>query len=292
MILIAESGSTKCDWVAINPDGSEHTRFSTMGFNPYFHSASFIEEELVENEAIIKLRAKIAFVYFYGAGASSEGLQDIVKDGLTKVFVNANVRVDHDLLASAYSTYTGEPAITCIIGTGSNSCYFDGNEVSEVVPALAYILGDEGSASYIGKRLVSDFLYKKLPQEMADDFFNTYQLDKDEVITSVYNKPNANVYLASFSRFAGKHMHTTYVQEIIREGFSKFADIHIACFDNCREVPVHFVGSVGSIFQDILLEVLEERGMKLGQILRKPVDGLIKYHLEYLRVLDVYQKQT
>ena len=127
---------------------------------------------------------------------------------------------------------------------------------------------------------------------MADDFFNTYQLDKDEIITSVYNKPNANVYLASFSRFAGKHMHTAYVQEIIREGFSKFADIHIACFDNCREVPVHFVGSVGSIFQDILLEVLEERGMKLGQILRKPVDGLIKYHLEYLRVLDVYQKQT
>ncbi len=289
MILIAESGSTKCDWVVLNSDGTEHKRFSTMGFNPYFHSASFIHEELSENEVVKTIYSQVEFVYFYGAGASSESLKDIVKDGLQQVLPNAHVSVDHDLVASAYSTYTGEPAITCIIGTGSNSCFFDGAEVSEEVPALAYILGDEGSASFIGKRLVSDFLYKKLPAEMAEDFFNTYQLDKDEIITSVYNKPNANVYLASFSRFAGKHMENPYVKQIVREGFAKFADIHIACFDNCKEVPVHFVGSVGAIFHEILEEVLEERGMRLGQIMRKPVDGLIKYHLEYLKVLDAYK---
>jgi N-acetylglucosamine kinase-like BadF-type ATPase len=260
-----------------------------MGFNPYFHSASFINEELSENEVVKTIRTQVEFVYFYGAGASSESLKDIVKDGLQQVLPNAHVNVDHDLVASAYSTYTGEPAITCIIGTGSNSCYFDGETVSEEVPALAYVLGDEGSASFIGKRLVSDFLYKKLPTEMAEDFFNTYQLDKDEIITSVYNKPNANVYLASFSRFAGKHMEHPYVKMIVREGFAKFADIHIACFDNCKEVPVHFVGSVGAIFHEILEEVLEERGMRLGQIMRKPVDGLIKYHLEYLKVLDAYK---
>lgn len=289
MILIAESGSTKCDWVVLKSDGSEFARFSTMGFNPYFHSASFIEEELSENKVIKKIHKKVEHVYFYGAGASSETLKDIVKDGLERVVPNAFVRVDHDLVASAYSTYTGEPAITCILGTGSNSCYFDGASVSEEVPALAYILGDEGSASFIGKKLVSDFLYKKLPTEMAEDFYNTYQLDKDEIITSVYNKPNANVYLASFSRFAGKHMENPYVKTIVREGFAKFADIHIACFDNHKEVPIHFVGSVGAIFHEILEEVLEERGMRLGQIMRKPVDGLIKYHLEYLKVLEAYQ---
>lgn len=289
MILIAESGSTKCDWVVLNSDGSEYKRFSTMGFNPYFHSATFIYEELSDNAAFKAVGETIEFVYFYGAGASSESLKDIIKDGLQMVLPEAVVNVDHDLVASAYSTYTGEPAITCIIGTGSNSCFFDGETVSEEVPALAYILGDEGSASFIGKRLVSDFLYKKLPAEMAEDFYNTYQLDKDEIITSVYNKPNANVYLASFSRFAGKHMEHPYVKKIVREGFEKFADIHIACFSNCKLVPVHFVGSVGAIFHEILEDVLAERNMKLGQIMRKPVDGLIKYHLEYLKVLEAYK---
>ena len=289
MILIAESGSTKCDWVALNPDGSEYKRFSTMGFNPYFHSAPFIREELSSNAVVSNINGSVDFVYFYGAGASSESLKDIIHDGLKQVFVNATINVDHDLVASAYSTYTGEPAITCILGTGSNSCYFDGETVSDEVPALAYILGDEGSASFIGKRLVSDFLYKRLPEEMAVDFFDTYGLDKDEIFTSVYNKPNANVYLASFSRFAGKHMEHPYVKMIVREGFAKFADIHIGCFGNATEVPVHFVGSVGAIFHEILEEVLEERGFRLGQIMRKPVDGLIKYHLKYLNILNAYQ---
>lgn len=292
MILIAESGSTKCDWVALNPDGTERIRFSTMGFNPYFHSAPFIHEELGGNATVAKIKGDIDYVYFYGAGASSESLKDIIKDGLQRVMPQAHINVDHDLVASAYSTYTGVPAITCIIGTGSNSCYFDGELVSEEVPALAYVLGDEGSASFIGKRLVADFLYKRLPAEMAEDFYHTYQLDKDEIITSVYNKPNANVYLASFSRFAGKHMEHPYVKMIVREGFAKFADIHIACFENCREVPIHFVGSVGAIFHEILEDVLSERGMTMGQIMRKPVDGLIKYHIEYLKVLDAYQTQS
>ena len=292
MILIAESGSTKCDWVVLNPDGTEHVRFSTMGFNPYFHSAPFIEEELGSNAVVRSIKSSVDYVYFYGAGASSESLKDIIKDGLQRIMPGAKINVDHDLVASAYSTYTGVPAITCILGTGSNSCYFDGESVSEEVPALAYVLGDEGSASFIGKRLVSDFLYKRLPAEMAEDFYLTYQLDKDEIITSVYNKPNANVYLASFSRFAGKHMENPYVRMIVREGFAKFADIHIACFKNCREVPMHFVGSVGAIFHEILEDVLAERGMNMGQIMRKPVDGLIKYHVEYLKVLEVYQAQS
>jgi hypothetical protein len=131
-------------------------------------------------------------------------------------------------------------------------------------------------------------LYKRLPKDLADDFYETYGVDKDEIITSVYNKPNANVYLASYSRFAGKHMTHPYVKMIVREGFAKFADIHIGCFPQCKDVPVHFVGSVGAIFHEVLEDVLAERGFQMGQIMRKPVDGLIKYHIEFLKVLEAY----
>ena len=160
MILIAESGSTKCDWVVLNSDGSEHKRFSTMGFNPYFHSATFIYEELSDNDAFKAVGSTIEFVYFYGAGASSESLKDIIKDGLQMVLPQAEVSVDHDLVASAYSTYTGEPAITCIIGTGSNSCFFDGETVSEEVPALAYVLVMRDPQALLESALLQTFYTK------------------------------------------------------------------------------------------------------------------------------------
>ena len=288
MILIVESGSTKSDWVLVEKQ-KEVGRYKTMGFNPFFHNETIIYNSIRQNTDLRKISVEVNQIFFYGAGCSSEELNLIVKKAFSRFFVNAEVTVDHDLLACALATYNGEPSISCILGTGSNSCLFDGTELSEAVPALGYILGDEGSASFIGKRLVSDFLYKRLPSELAVDFYETYGLDKDEIITSVYNKPNANVYLASFSRFAGKHMAHPYIKMIVREGFEKFADIHIGCFHNATEVPVHFVGSVGAIFHETLEEVLIERGFRMGQIMRKPVDGLIKYHLDYLNILNAYQ---
>ena len=291
MIFIIESGSTKSDWVLVD-DKSKQTFYKTIGFNPYFHSAELVSSEIKKNKEIIGHASSVKKIFFYGAGCSSEKMNNTIEKGIQSVFKDAEIFVEHDLLACAFATYEGEPGISCIIGTGSNSCHFDGVNLNEEVPALGYVLGDEGSASFIGKRLVSDFLYKRLPAEIAEDFYLTYQLDKDEIITSIYNKPNANVYLASFSRFAGKHMENPYVKMIVREGFAMFADIHIACFEACREVPIHFVGSVGAIFHELLADVLAERGMNLGQIIRKPVDGLIKYHVEYLKILDIYQAKS
>jgi len=171
-------------------------------------------------------------------------LKSIVKKALDLVFVHAKNCVGHDLDAAAFALFYGEPLVACILGTGSNSCYFDGGKVREELPSLAYVLGDEGSASYIGKKLVSDFLYKRMPEELYNDFKKNFKLDKNKIFDAVYNKPNANVFLGSFGPFAGKHAQHPYVREIILEGFLKFIHIHVACFPEAKDVQISFVGAV------------------------------------------------
>ncbi|MEO1945389.1 MAG: ATPase, partial [Candidatus Thioglobus sp.] len=165
IILIADSGSTKCDWLAINEQGVELRQFSTMGFNPYFHTSEIVESELKKNTNMVELAPNVGRVFFYGAGSSSTEMCSIIENGLRKVMPQADISVGHDLEGAAFSTWSGTPAITCILGTGSNSCYFDGDSVYEEVPSLAYILGDEGSGSWFGKRLLQAFFYKQLPRE-------------------------------------------------------------------------------------------------------------------------------
>jgi N-acetylglucosamine kinase-like BadF-type ATPase len=286
MILIAESGSTKCDWVLLDLQGREIDRWNTMGFNPYFHSADKVVEVLTQTPGLNIWCDKITQTWFYGAGCSSPELKAIIKSGLDRVFYHAENHVDHDLNAAAYALYNGKPNIACILGTGSNSCFFDGQEVSEEVPALAYILGDEGSASYIGKRLVADFLYKKLPPDLYKDFERTYKPTKDEIIHRVYSQPHANVYLAGFGPFAGKHKDHPYIIGIVREGIRKFIEIHVLCYPQAREVEVNFVGSVAKAFEDILREELAAKNLHFGRVLAKPVNSLINYHINYMGVLQ------
>lgn len=282
MIYLAESGSTKCDSVFLTDDGKEVTRMSTMGFNPYFHSSDFINQKLSEEKTVQDLSQEVKQVFFYGAGCSTPAMNKIVSDGLEKTFPNAVVKVDHDLMACAYATYTGEPAISCILGTGSNSVFFDGTNIREEVPALAYILGDEGSAGYIGKQLLSSFLYRKMPAEALLDFEKTFALTKDDIIQNVYSKPHANVYLASFAPFAYKHIQHPFFWEVVFKGFKKFLEIHVLCYPEARKVPVHFVGSIAFHFSDILDEALQHLKLKKGNIIQKPVRGLIDYHKRFL----------
>ena len=204
MILIAESGSTKTDWVLVN-DQNEITIFKTMGFNPFFHTSEFIAEKIKENKEFYQASKNAERLYFYGAGCSSNEMNQIVKTGLSLIYPNSLIDVDHDLLACALSTYKGEPAISCILGTGSNSCYFDGQTLREEVPAIAYILGDEGSGSYYGKQLLRDYLYNQLPNSINEDFENQFGSTKSDIFENVYMKPHANVYLASFMKFLNRH---------------------------------------------------------------------------------------
>lgn len=286
MIMISESGSTKCDSILLNAKGQEVTRFTTMGFNPYFHTAELIYDELGKVSALQSFGSQIQFVFFYGAGCSSAALNDIVKQGISKALPTAEVKVDHDLLAAAYSTYRGVPQISCIIGTGSNSVFFDGRHIYEEVPALAYILGDEGSGSYLGKKLLSTYLYKKLPPDLLRSFESEFGLSKDEIIYSVYNRPNANVWLASFAKFFGENKNHEWIRRVVKEGFEAFRDIHILCFKEAQSSEVNFVGSVAFHFRDILQSVLEEKGLHFGYVLERPLEGLVAYHIQYLKILE------
>jgi len=286
MYLIAESGSTKCDWICLDSNGVEANRFYTMGFNPFFHSAEFIQEELSSDLKIREIVGSVEQIYFYGAGCSSEELKDIIKEGLHRVFPNATLSVDHDLVAAAYSTYSGKPEVACILGTGSNSCYFDGESVREEVPALAYILGDEGSASYLGKKLIAAYLYNKLPEELHKAFEEKYDLTKADIFNRVYNQPHANVYLAGFGRFVGKHSEHPFLINMVREGFQDFIETHVLCFEEAPQAEINFVGSVAYHFQDLLDEVLKQKGLTLGKVVGKPVDGLVSYHLNFMKILE------
>ena len=281
-VLIADSGSTKCDWQLLDASGKEIMEFHTMGFNPYFHSADKVEEVMSAHADVRSICGEVTHVYFYGAGSSTAPLCAIIEEGLQRVFQSAEVKVDHDLVGAAYSTYDGRPGVTCIIGTGSNSCHFDGDEVTEEVPALAYILGDEASGSWHGKRLLAARLYRHLPAEVEADFDATYGFSKDDIIDRVYLEPDPNVFLASFMTFIGKHRSQPLFQAWLSEGFRAFLNVHVKCFDGWRNEPVHFIGSVAYHFQEELRAECAKDGIEVGSIIKKPIDGLASYHLKHI----------
>lgn len=281
MILIADSGSTKCDWAVIDAKGTRLGNYQTMGLNPYFHDEDTIENAIVSNPGFHAIAPGVTHIFFYGAGSSTEQMCAIMKAGLQRVFKRADILVDHDLLGCAMATYDGEPCMSCILGTGSNSCYFDGNDVYQEVPSLAYILGDEASGSWYGKILLREYFYKLLPADLLQSFEERYAPSKDEIINKVYREPNANVYLASFMKFIGEHKDHPHVKRWITDGMVHFIDMHVKTFPMWKEVPVHFVGSIGAIFEDCLKEAATKTGIRLGRIVRKPIDQLVEYHVKY-----------
>jgi N-acetylglucosamine kinase-like BadF-type ATPase len=268
--------------MVIDAAGKALIEFNTMGFNPYFHDSDLVEQKMKSTPEAMGVAQEIDKVFFYGAGSSTEALCAVIREGLQRVFTEAAVFVGHDLDGAAYSTYEGSPAITCIIGTGSNSCFFDGQKTHEVVPALAYILGDEASGSWFGKRLLTAHLYHKLDPAVNEDFVNTFQFSKDDIVNRVYQESDANVFLASFMTFIGRHQDTPQIISLLEEGFQAFVDAHIKCYSNYQEVPVHFVGSVAYHFQPILRHVCEREGLTVGQIIKRPIDGLASYHVRYI----------
>ncbi len=280
MLLIADSGSTKCDWRLVAEDKT-YREFKSMGFNPYFHDEAFIEQELEKNSDLMAYAEKVTAIFFYGAGCSSTALKRIVDRGLSRVFTKAQIYVDHDLVAAAFAVYEDEPCISCILGTGSNSCHFDGDIVREEVPALAFILGDEGSGSYFGKKVLADFLYKKLPENLHKELKEKHGLTKDVIMDRVYMKPNANVYLASFMKTITQFKDEPYVKEMFLNGFVHFLENHVKCYRDASKVKTHFIGSVAYYNSDLLKEAAGKCGVTVGKILKKPIDGLYDYHIAH-----------
>lgn len=275
MFIVVESGSTKADWMLI--DGPREVLCCTKGFNPYFHTKQDILLELNAQIELDLIKKDVEQIFFYGAGCSDPELNIIIEQGLKAFFINANIKVNHDLNACAYACYNDKPEIACILGTGSNSCYYNGREVLEVLPALGYILGDEASGNYFGKRILADFLYEKLPNSMVNEL-KAMGLNKSVIVENVYKKPDANVYIASFMPILIRHKDLEYSQSIIREGFQSFIDLHVKCYSNYMDCEVNFVGSLAFFLKEELISVCVENEISIGCIIRRPLDKLVKYH--------------
>ena len=284
MILIAESGSTKTDWVLIDESNKKHY-FKTIGFNPFFHATDFIISTISLNKNLTSFSKSITKLYFYGAGCSSEKMNNVVLSALKSLFPNASSTVDHDLKACALATYEGVPSISCILGTGSNSCFFDGKTIREEVPAIAYVLGDEGSGAFYGKQLLKDYLYNRLPIEIKNDLETKLEISKQKIFDNVYMKPHANVYLASFMKFISTFKDHPYVITMVKEGMDEFVKTHVCCYPESKNVKTHFIGSISKIYEKELKYAADKNGIILGNIIRKPVENLVDYHLRQLQLI-------
>ena len=276
MIIIAESGSTKTNWIT-----ADNNLYQTIGFNPLFDTTETIYNELMKHPDLLKVRTDFRKVFFYGASCSSDERNEIVRAALKKYFTNAAViKVDHDLKAAAVATYDGRPGIACILGTGSNSCLYDGKEIYEEVPSLGYVLGDEGSGAYFGKKIIAAYLYHELPEATQRILKEQYKLEKEEILKHVYKQPNANVYLATFAKVMNETTDTAYMDQLAEDGFTDFFNHHVACYKNYRQYPVHFVGSIAFHFKHVLQKVATAKGCELGKVDRNPVYSLLAWHME------------
>lgn len=277
MIIVADSGSSKTDWLIESPD-SEPEEFGTAGLNPYFlNEKEIIKIVQTQGSEFVKKAAQVTEIYFFGAGCSSPDRREIVSNALSHIFPKAFVSVDSDLLGSAYATCGHAKGFCCVLGTGSNISFFDGENIFEGKHGLGYVLGDEGSGSWLGKVLITDYLYGNMPPEIAEQFQKTYKVDKETVINHVYQKAAPNSYLASFARFLSATRKTDYAQEVLKNGLLAFINDCIKTYPDHGEYNCHFVGSIAYHFADELRVLCEENGVHVGKIIKKPIYDLLAF---------------
>lgn len=280
MHLIVDSGSTKGDWRAIT--GNEvilQTR--TPGLNPAVLSDEEIIRRISDNKELVEISSKISRVFFYGAGCGTRKPKTRLKNILTSIFAVADISVFEDTQAAVRSV-TSTKGIICILGTGSNSCYFDGENIHQPVASLGYKIMDEAGGFYFGRELIRDYFYQKMPESVAREFKNRFHPDPDEIKFNLYQKPHPNAYVASFASFMFmeeiRTLADTYFYDLIKKGIATFIDCRILSFETAHELPIHFVGSIAYFAKEIIEECLQQNNLKLGNIIRHPIDGLISYH--------------
>ena len=281
MILIADGGSTKCDWILLDFNGEVALKTRTQGLNPAVVKGEILTTRLQANDELMQVADSVTKIFFYGAGCGTEKPNLALKKIFETVFKNAKVDVKEDTYAAAYSVAT-EPGIVCILGTGSNSSYFDGKDVYTTIPSLGYILMDEASGNYFGKKLIRDYYYKKMPEDLRKEFEEKFDLSADSIKENIYKKDNPNVYLANFAEFMFRAERNDYFYSVLKKGIKDFFKNRIKPYDNYQELPVHFVGSIAFFSSDIINKVAKKYGVTIGNIVRRPIDGLIEYHRRQL----------
>jgi N-acetylglucosamine kinase-like BadF-type ATPase len=280
MILIADSGSTKTHWVLISEKNTVDEVF-TRGINPFYQDEKDIADEIELHLLPSLSTASINEIFFYGAGCSFPEKKALVSKALGRHFPDAVIEVQSDLLGAARSLLGRSSGIACIIGTGSNSCFYDGKDIVQNVSPLGYILGDEGSGAVLGKMLVSDVLKNQLPESLKQKFMEQYELTPAEILENVYKKPFPNRYLARFTPFLKENLSEGSIEDIVIRGFRDFVCRNLKQYEH-PDAQVRFTGSVAFHFSEILEQVMREEGMHLGGITQNPMDGLIDYHIEIL----------
>lgn len=257
--------------------GRDQQLENTVGFNPFFQSSADIKKILLD-QLVQKLEPDtVQHIHFYGTGVHDDHRRLIVKEALQDVFPNAAIEVEHDLLGAARSVCGNSAGIACILGTGSNSCYYDGKSILDNVPSLGWLLGDEGSGTHLGKALLRAWFYRELPTDINNAFNQRFPEGQHFVKDKIYES-GANAYLASFTKFLADHMQHTFVQTLVADSLGEFLDRHVCKYQGYQQVPIHFVGSIAFHFKDILFECMEQRKLKLGIIVRKPIYPLADFH--------------
>ncbi|MBC7693939.1 MAG: hypothetical protein H7141_00685 [Burkholderiales bacterium] len=277
-ILIADSGSTKTDWVLLD-NNKVIVSFQTIGFNPYFQSSEEISAEIKASlMPILKDHiSNLTHISFYGAGCSSSEKINVVKQGLFLAFGNVPSEVNHDLLAAARALCGKEKGIACILGTGSNSCLYNGETIVENVPSVGYFFGDHGSGATIGRMFIQDYFDGKLPAHLKQAFEEA-GYHREIILESIYKKPMPSKYLAGVVKFLVNYNNEIYVKDLIKKCFLDFFDAQVSKYTNAKNLPVNSVGSVGFHYKELLTDAAREKGFMIGNIIKSPIDGLIKYH--------------
>lgn len=276
MILIADSGSTKTTWCVLDTD-REPQLITTKGINPFFQTMQEIEQELAEHLVPHLPNTPFEALYFYGAGCLPEKAGSVQQALKAQIKVTGSVEVCTDMLGAAHGLCGQTPGIVCILGTGSNSCFYNGKVITANVSPLGFILGDEGSGAYLGKLLVSDLLKNQLTPGLKEEFLEQYHLTPADIIDRVYRKPFPNRFLASLSPFIARHLDNPALHQLVFNGFKAFIQRNVKQYDYASN-PVHFIGSIAFHYQPILEEAARETGIRLGQITQSPMEGLICYH--------------
>jgi len=285
MILVVDSGSTKTDWIAINRKGEVLFETQTLGLNPQVLTNHILKERIVNNFELYKFRKDVEEIYFYGAGCGTEPPRVLIKNVFRDIFNNCKeFSVREDTYAAIYSTAKENTrSIVCILGTGSNCTYFDGKNIDQKVISLGYILMDDASGNYFGRQLLRDYYFNIIPEETAIKFEKEFDLDAETIKDNLYKQPNPNTYLATFAKFLINNKESDYGQLLIKRGFKLFIERQILQFKDAKEIPIHFVGSISFYLKDELKVCLQEYGLSAGNIIRKPIDGLLQFHQEKLK---------
>ncbi|MDG1760449.1 MAG: N-acetylglucosamine kinase [Flavobacteriaceae bacterium] len=279
MKLIVDSGSTKTDWIALDDSANILFESQTLGLNPQVLTEYIIEERIINNFQLYQSRKEVTHLYFYGAGCGTRPPVELISRVFKSIFINAKLIVKEDTYAAAYAVVTpSEPSVVCILGTGSNCSLFDGEKLHQRVTSLGYVLMDDASGNYFGRQLLRDFYFNRIPSDLAQKFEKEYDLGDEVIKDHLYKKPNPNTYLATFARFLIENKDNKYAQKLIRKGLKLFVKNQILQFDEAATSPVHFVGSISFYLEKELRQVMKSFDLEVGRIVKKPIDGLVKYH--------------